>query len=263
MRLKELAQWNQTAADWAFFLAANPAGCFACEVDHRVVGTAATIVYEGRFAWIGMVLVDPEFRRRGIGRALLQRAIAHLDACAVPCLKLDATPQGSLLYHKLGFEDEYEIERWRLARPAAPAKSGPAAPPLAAILPLDREVFGAARGGLLRAMGESAPEFIQVLTGPGGVSGYALGRHGSRADHLGPWVARDESAAAQLLDRFLMRSARASIMVDCLKSHPWARRALAARGFELERPLTRMYRGGNIYPGRPEAVCGIVGPEFG
>ncbi len=78
MRLKDLAGWNQTEADWERFLDASPDGCFVAEAAERVVGTSTTIVYEGRFAWIGMVLVDPEFSRRGIGAALLDRALEHL-----------------------------------------------------------------------------------------------------------------------------------------------------------------------------------------
>ena len=60
MRLKESAGWNQTAADWSRFLEASPEGCFVAEIDGRVCGTAATISFEKRFAWVGMVLVDPE-----------------------------------------------------------------------------------------------------------------------------------------------------------------------------------------------------------
>ena len=65
MRLKDLAQWNQTEADWERFLFASPEGCFVAEIDCRVVGTAATIIYEDHFAWIGMVLVDPGLRGHG------------------------------------------------------------------------------------------------------------------------------------------------------------------------------------------------------
>jgi predicted GNAT family acetyltransferase len=228
-----------------------------------VVGTVTTIIYEDRFAWIGMILVDPEFRKRGIGRALLQQAIEHLDSRGIPCMRLDATPQGKPVYEKLGFVNEYEIERWRLKRQAAQTKSGATAPDLGKVLQLDREVFGADRSALLRALSESAPEFVQVLVGQAGVTGYSFGRHGSHSDDLGPWVANDESGAEQMLDTFLARSARMAIVVDCLKSNPWARGALEARGFEFARPFTRMRRGLNIHPGRPEVVCGILGPEFG
>src|SRR5947208_12550472 len=138
MRLKELAGWNQTPSDWERFLRASPAGCFVAELDGRVCGTATTIVYEGRFAWIGMVLVDPEYRSRGIGTRLLGQAIEHLDAARVPTLKLDATPQGRPIYAKLGFVSEYEVERWALERRPDLAGAG------GSVAPWERAAAGAA-----------------------------------------------------------------------------------------------------------------------
>jgi GNAT superfamily N-acetyltransferase len=263
MELKGYANWNQTEADWEFFLSANPKGCFVAEEAGRVVGTVTSIIYEERFAWIGMVLVHPEFRNRGIGNSLLQQAMDYLDGKGIVCMKLDATPQGKPIYEKLGFVSEYEIERWKLHRPARGAELGVPAPCAEDVLQWDREVFGADRSGLLRAISQTAPEFVQVLRAQGKAVGYAFGRHGAHSDQLGPWVAEGSSVAAQLLDSFLVRSARESVLVDCLPSHPWAREALRARGFEFARSLTRMHRGDNRYPGRPEVVCGILGPEFG
>ena len=46
MRLKEIAGWNQTTADWQRFLSATPEGCFVAEHEGRVIGTVTTIVYE-------------------------------------------------------------------------------------------------------------------------------------------------------------------------------------------------------------------------
>src|SRR5271167_324624 len=127
MRLKDAAGWNQTKEDWARFLEANPEGCFVTEWNGEVTGTVTTITYENRFAWIGMVLVHPELRGRGIGTALLARAIDYLDAQGIPCAKLDATPQGKLLYERLGFQVEYHLERHILTREpgrgAAPEKA--------------------------------------------------------------------------------------------------------------------------------------------
>src|SRR6266567_8723739 len=77
--LSRIAGWNQTAADWERFLKASPGGCFAAELDGKVYGTVTTISYENRFAWIGMVLVDPQHRSKGIGTKLLEAAIKHLD----------------------------------------------------------------------------------------------------------------------------------------------------------------------------------------
>jgi GNAT superfamily N-acetyltransferase len=264
MRLKDIAGWNQTAADWERFLRASPDGCFVAEWDGRVCGTATTIVYEGRFAWIGMVLVDPEQRGRGIGTQLLERTIEHLDACRVPTMKLDATPQGKPIYEKLGFVSEYEIERWMLKRPANTGTSPPTAhPDLKDILERDRKVFGADRSDLLQSLASAAPDFTLVKREQGEVAGYAFGRRGSRADHLGPWMAQDEAAAREALEEFLRRSRRETVFVDCVKLNPFAQALLVSWGFEYSRPLTRMFRGANAHPGRPELLCAILGPEFG
>jgi len=265
MRLKDHAGWNQAPADWERFLRASPQGCFVAEVDGRVRGTATTIVYEERFAWIGMLLVDPEYRGRGIGTRLLEKAIEYLDACGIPTLKLDATPEGKPIYGRLGFVTEYEIERCTLRRMSddRAARRSPLQRGLTRILRWDREVFGADRSELLRSLHRKAPEFTLTNQFRGELAGYALGRRGSHADHLGPWMARDEASARELLDEFLRRSARGTVFVDVLKDNPFARRLLPARGFEFSRPLTRMYRGPNRHPGRPELLCAILGPEFG
>lgn len=263
MRLKDLAGWNQTAADWDRFLSADPEGCFVAERDGRVVGTSTTIVYEGRFAWIGMVLVEQEFRGRGIGTVLLERAIGYLDYRNIPCAKLDATPQGRVLYEKLGFVSEYDIERWVLKGEPREIEMTKSPVEIDDVLRLDREIFGADRSGLLRSLTETAPEFRLVARGGLGIEGYAFGRRGSLADHLGPWMARSKDVAAALLDVFLSRSRRELVFVDCMLKNPWALSLVKARGFELSRPLTRMFRGRNKHPGQPELLCATLGPEFG
>lgn len=264
MRLKELAGWNQTPADWRCFLESSPRGCFAAEVDGKVIGTAATIVYEQRFAWIGMVLVDPEFRGRGIGTRLLRKTVEHLDEIGIRTMKLDATPAGRPIYQKLGFEDEYEIERWLLKRPASEAVPASVVHSICdRVLDLDREIFGADRGNLLRSLAAEIPGFVLTAEWDGEIAGYAFGRRGTLADHLGPWMARDEETATQLLDEFLGRSRRETIFVDALKDRRFVSRMLLARGFKVSRGLTRMVRGPNRYPGRPEMLCAILGPEFG
>lgn len=268
--LSRCAGWNQTAADWNRFLNASPGGCFVAEVDARVGGTATTISYQDRFAWIGMVLVDPEFQKRGIGTQLLKKAVEYLDQRGIPTLKLDATPQGQPLYAKLGFVTEYQIERWILNRPpgnvAGKVKSSIAhltEDELALIFAMDRDVFGADRSFLLRSLQDEAQDFAMSIFGRGEPQGYAFGRRGAFADHLGPWMAQSQAVAEKLLHEFLTRSTRETLLVDCLTPHPFAIELLRACGFGPARILTRMYRGPNVYPGNPDSLCAIAGPEFG
>jgi GNAT superfamily N-acetyltransferase len=267
VRLNTIIGWNQTAADWERFLAATPNGCFVMEDADKIVGTSATISYEDKFAWIGMVLVDPDKRNRGIGTTLLQRAVEYLDGAGIPTLKLDATPAGKPLYEKMGFVTEYEIDRWVLKRSISNKPMTPdeitTADGMLEVLAFDRQAFGADRSELLRSYTERAPDLTIVAQKEGKLSGYAFGRRGLFADHMGAWMTRDDKTAQTLLSQFLQRSSRDTIIVDALKSSRIAGELLRVSGFSPVRLLTRMYRGPNLHPGKPETLCAVLGPEFG
>ena len=87
------------------------------------------MVFEfGAVAWIAMMLVDEAFRGRGIGRALMDRALEHVDSRGIPTVRLDATPLGQPLYEKLGFAPQFEVARFGgspLPRESATAEAGP------------------------------------------------------------------------------------------------------------------------------------------
>ena len=269
LRLNRLAGWNQTDADWHRFLDAGPDGCFVAEEEARVCGTATTINYENRFAWIGMVLVDPEFQKRGIGTQLLNKTIEYLDHQKIPTMKLDATPQGQPLYAKLGFVPEYEIERWILRRSlntspgASHSSHSQTEGQVDLLVKFDRKLFGADRSFLLNSLRCSFPTLTTNIWSNGLLQGYAFGRSGLFADHLGPWVANSRATAEHLLLEFLARSSRETLLVDCLSSNSVAIELLRSHGFTRSRLLTRMFRGPNAHPGNRESLFAIVGPEFG
>ena len=109
LRLCRVSGWNQVRRDWEQFLALTPDGSCVAEHEGRVVGTVTTVRYGTRFAWIGMVLVDPAVRGRGIGTRLLDHALALLSDMPLVCL--DATPAGHALYLSRGFTEEGQIHR--------------------------------------------------------------------------------------------------------------------------------------------------------
>lgn len=261
MRLSSLAGWNQTQDDWRRLLIGGV--CFAATLENELVGTVTTITYEGKLAWIGMVLVDRPHRGQGIGTGLMETAIAHLDRLGVPCAKLDATPAGRPVYEKLGFQPEYEVERWQLERPRVADAHHPAESNNDSVFVLDQTAFGADRSKLLTSLLEAAPYLALSASGKAEIEGYVFGRRGLLADHLGPWVATSERVAAGLLEEFLRRSKRERVFVDCVVPNSWARALVKARGFNLQRSLTRMYRGRNGFAGQTHLVGAILGPEFG
>ena len=256
--------WNQTDADWRRLLRLGPGGCFAARIDGRIVGTVTTTIYDGALAWIGMMLVHPSARRQGIGAALMTRALDHLDATRVACVKLDATPAGLPLYHRLGFEEEVLFERWMgvAARAGDSASALDERATLLPILPLDRAAFGADRSRLLAVLEADALTARSVCDAESRAEGYALARAGRIATYLGPIVSTDGALAERLLGALLTHFAGRRVCVDVNTAGLLERSRLVDGGLAPARPLMRMRRAGTA-TGTPATLCASAGPEYG
>ncbi|MBL9134594.1 MAG: GNAT family N-acetyltransferase [Verrucomicrobiales bacterium] len=248
--LRAAVGWNQTREDWLRFLAAAPEGCFLAEADGVPVGTATTIRYGVDLAWIGMVLVRPEWRRRGVGGALLDRCLESLRAAGVRWIRLDATPLGRPVYARLGFRAEFDLTRWEAAKGlvSATIDTGNLPPGWrrweagdgARVAALDQQAFGASRPDFLENLG-LVSSAGWVVTRPGGApEAYGLMRPGARAWYLGPVVASDPRVGLQLVQALLSGSRNAAVFWDLPDFQAEAAQWAESQGFRRQRTLTRM-----------------------
>lgn len=267
LSLCRTAGWNQTVEDWQLFLKLSPKGCcVAVDEQGQVRGTVATVRYEDHFSWIGMVLVHPAMQRQGIGIQLLREALQVLGR--EETIKLDATPAGRKIYVQLDFVDEYPISRMELKRVSVSDLVSPDALPLlpesmASIVESDRRVFGASREKVLQSLLKRAPQFAFFLQDKEHIRGYCFGRSGYYFSHIGPVVADDFPTAKVLFSAALRNCHTKPVVVDALHHSPEWLEWLRSIGFTEQRPLIRMFRGTNAYPGIPEKQFAILGPEFG
>jgi GNAT superfamily N-acetyltransferase len=266
VRLIEQGNWNQTRQDWLRLVRHEPQGCFAARLQGRVVATVTTTVYGAELAWIGMMFVDPEYRRRGIAGVLMDTALAYLHARGVETVKLDATALGRPVYERLGFVREGLVERWEtVARPAAGNQ-----PPVLqhhmrrALHALDRSAFGAERAGLLDALlSDSCVPPLACVAPDGALWGYVLARQGRVAAYIGPVVAADERTALALLDAMLGQLSGRRLYLDFYPGSGLDPSALLERGFMKQRDLVRMRYGRENGAGTSKLVFAIAGPEVG
>ncbi|MFP3903614.1 MAG: GNAT family N-acetyltransferase [Armatimonadota bacterium] len=265
MRLKEIAGWNQTPADWKRLIDLEPEGAFVAEIDRTPVGTATSISYEDTFGWVAMVLVDPDFRRRGVGTTLLHTCIDYLEQ-RVAAVKLDATPMGKKLYDTIGFVDEYQLERWRGKGLNAEMPGGVAAVDndlLEAVLTFDAPVFGADRSRVIQRLVGETDNTAFCVPDADGIVGYGVIRPGANAHQLGPLVASDPGTAERLFTALLSTVPGEAVICDVLLPNASVLALIRNMGFEKQRYFIRMYRGENISPGRPELIHAASGPEKG
>ena len=268
MRLKNAEGWNQLEKDWSLLISYRESANFVAMLDEDIVGSVTALNYAGAVAWIGMMLVDKDYRGRGIGRALMLEALEKLKGCA--SIKLDATPAGRPLYLKLGFRDEYSL--YRMTNPCASeiSREDPSMEPLemhAADLPeviaLDRQVFGADRGDLIGWLYESSPQLARIIRIKGRLTGFCLGRPGRNFIQIGPLHASTEAQAKALMAAAVNQVSGHALVVDIPAKKAGTVQWLEGCGFQIQRPFVRMYLHANPHPGMIQNLYLIAGPELG
>lgn len=265
--LRQLACWNQRATDWQRFLDLSPAGCFVAESDETVIGTVTTISYGREAAWIGMLLVHPDSRGGGIGKALLTRAIEHLRSKRIASIKLDATPLGEALYRKLGFKDEWALTRYK---GIVSGGTGPTNEKVrdvtrndtAQVCAADAQAFGLRRPELIESLLSSARAAI-ALEHNLGVHAFGLLRSGAAADYLGPVVAQTSKAATEIILELARRSGGQPFYWDIPRPNLAALALAEKLGLVPERQLLRMYLGENEHRGDVQKYFALADPSLG
>jgi GNAT superfamily N-acetyltransferase len=248
------ARWNQNEADWRFFLSRGVV--FGVRAGVRLVATAALLPYSAGNAWISMVLVTADFRRRGIATKLVD---ACLDAAAKRNLTtwLDATPDGATVYGPLGFKPTLQLRRLRLMEPQGTAASRPLSTVhLDALAARDASAMGFDRSTLLSEF-SARPSSRIVSDG----QAMALVRDGRTARHIGPLLADHPDPALALVDA-IVRSETGPWLIDAVHSQETFLSGLVASGWNIERPFQRM-RFGPATASPTQLPFAVAGPEFG
>jgi hypothetical protein len=196
-----------------------------------------------------MVLVTAEWRRRGLATRLVAACVSLLREDGKAAL-LDAAPDATEIYAKLGFVSLCKMERWE------GNGRGVATSTESVDLKRDQEAFGADRNFLLD----------DFLARPGIVAfrsahGFALLRRGAVASHIGPIVANP--AEASNLVTAAIRAASGRVFVDVLDAGRGLIPTLTSLGFRPQRQFTRMALGLSRLPGDPARLLAAAGPEFG
>ena len=192
MKLSTAEGWNQTENDWKFLIE-NPGNIsLVAECSNTIIGTTTAMNYSNKLAWIGMVLVDKEFRGQGVSASLLTDVLKKLSS--FNSVKLDATPAGQNVYKKFGFREEFEIVRMTnlsIANIAVQIDEKIFSEYielkyLHEIIDFDENIFGVNRSSLIKYLLSEYPQKAWMIKRNSLIAGIALGREGNKYHHIGP-----------------------------------------------------------------------------
>ena len=87
------------------FLKRNPDTCFVSEIGEKIVGVII-VGNDGRRGYIYHTAVNPQYRKQGIARRLVDSAMQELKQCGINKVALvvfDRNENGNAFWEKLGF----------------------------------------------------------------------------------------------------------------------------------------------------------------
>lgn len=102
--LYDAVGWSAYTRDMTALEAAlrGSAYVLTCREDGRLVGLLRCVSDDATIAYLQDVLVEPDFQRRGIGRALCERALERYAHCRQFVLITDDRPEQTAFYESLG-----------------------------------------------------------------------------------------------------------------------------------------------------------------
>lgn len=188
--------WPHRQADWMLVQELST-GVAAVDAEGRVTGTTLLTPYGEDCATINMVIVDKSMRGLGLGRKLMERAVALAEGRP---LRLVATDEGLPLYEKLGFVANGQITQHQgavhpIARPDGVEDMQP--DDLDSLKALDREAYGADRSALIDALAKHGK--IAVVRKGHAIEAWAAIRAFGRGEVIGPVIAPDAKTACALI----------------------------------------------------------------
>ncbi|MBV8195713.1 MAG: GNAT family N-acetyltransferase [Candidatus Dormibacteraeota bacterium] len=88
----------------------QPGHVVACGVVVTIRRLSGPHVTDGRFAHIQSMVTEPDYRRRGLARAILTELLTWCEEQRIRSVSLHATAMGAPLYRSMGFRDPDEPE---------------------------------------------------------------------------------------------------------------------------------------------------------
>jgi GNAT superfamily N-acetyltransferase len=236
--------WNPGLHDAECFYLADAGGFLLGELNAEPVGCISAVSYRGRYGFVGLYIVRPEFRAQGHGLRLWQAA---LDRLAGHDVGLDGVVAQQPNYAKSGFRLAYRNIRYRGRAEAAPTHWSivPAVDvPISAIGELDQTIFPERRDAFLKQWLTQPDSGAYVARDGTRLRGYTVVRKCREGWKIGPLMADDAATAQRLYDAASAHAVPGeAIFLDVPEPNRAAQSLAESRGLTPVFETARMYTG--------------------
>jgi GNAT superfamily N-acetyltransferase len=255
--------WNPGLGDAACFYAIDPSGFFMGVLDGRPVARVSMPIYDERFAFCGLYIVDPAYRGRGFGLTLTR---ASLDYIGDRNAGLDGVEAMAEKYARLGYQRAHRSTRYNFIpqRQETPAREivPLAQVPFAKLAAYDRAHFFASRDRFLQRWIAQPHAVGLACVDNGELKGYGVLRKCRVGYKIGPLFAEASGIAEALFGGLCNHAIGEPVSIDIPEPNQAGLRLAAKHDMRSDFACERMYLRGD--PGLPlDTIYGITSFEAG
>jgi GNAT superfamily N-acetyltransferase len=241
--------WNPGAFDLTCAWAYDPDAFVALRYRGRMIAGGSIFRHNSSFGFMGLFIVDPEFRGLGLGRKLWHERLGRLRGRLAPdaFVAMDGVFAMEHFYAAGGFEPHHETTRYQGVASCAvvplidPALRLDSLPDVDAVLSLDRENTPYDRTGLLRLWLERKETLCSRVLRDGELVGFGLARPAAAGFKIGPVIAKDALSAQALITDLVAKLEGQQIQIDVPEPNLAARTIALGYGLSPVFGCRRMY----------------------
>lgn len=237
--------WNPGLNDADCFYRADPEGFFIGLIDDEPIATGSAIVYDDAFAFCGLYIVKPDYRKQGYGIRLTHE---RLNYTGNRLTGIDGVVANVAIYRRIGYRSAHKNIRYE----STTLFKGGASPP--EIIPLntlsfeeietfDRRYFPAVRSKFLRNW-IAQPESHALGYVNKGLNGYGVIRKCIQGYKIGPLFAESFEIGCKLFEALCSKIKDGPIYLDIPEPNRSALDLVERYCMQPTFEVMRMYRNG-------------------
>ncbi|WIY62736.1 GNAT family N-acetyltransferase [Bacillus arachidis] len=233
------------------------------------IASAAIILYGEKLASIGMVIVHPQYKGKGIGRRITEACIRNVSEKT--SIMLIATEEGKPLYEKIGFQAVSHVSKYICNQYVFPRgydrnekhifieydkgdSNG--------IVKLDEAALGVNRRNFIQRRIEQSEQCVVVKDKENNIVGYGMSVQTPENRIIGPIVAPSDNIATTIVHH-LAKDYKGRLRIDVPEGKELFMKVLETAGFQKVNQPPVMMKNSTQFLERNGGLYGIAAQIFG
>lgn len=240
--------WNPGQSDAEAFYQADPDGFYGYFEQGELIAGGAIVSYEGEYGFMGLFIVKPAFRGKGIGKKLWfqrrDKLRSRLKKGAA--IGMDGVVEMQPFYNKGGFEIAFRDERYERQGSdftIHPQISQVPVKDTGTIIIYDQKRFGYPRESFLKAWLSIPGNFNFQYKENDRIKGFSVLRKVNNGYKIGPLFADNYAIAEELYKACLNAGMGESVFIDIPLANPDAVQLVEQYDAKYVFECARMYYG--------------------